>query len=307
MSTARVSVVGSFVVGMTLRADRFPVAGETVLAKDFDLGPGGKGSNQAVQVARLGGAVEFIGVVGSDDFGAMAFDLYEREGVGTTHLTRTDERNTGVGFIVLDPSGDNRILLDPGSNELFTPDDVRRAGKTIAASSVVMAQLEIPVAAASEGLSLGKRSGCTTILNPAPARPLPQEMLRHIDILTPNQSEARVLLDLAPDDASDDLTICARLLELGVGTVVLTRGEHGAVIVEADTTTEMPAFRVEVTDSTGAGDAFNGALATALAGGAPLPEAVRRGTAAGALACTKLGVIPALPTAEELERLMATA
>lgn len=305
MPTSRVAVVGSFVVGLTLRADRFPVAGETLLARDFDLGPGGKGSNQAVQVARLGTAVDFIGVIGDDDFGEIGATLYAEEGVGTDHLERTTERNTGVGFIMLDGSGDNRILLDPGSNDLFTPQRVRRAGPAISEANVVIAQLEIPPETAREGLRIGKEAGSITILNPAPARAIPEDIYPFVDILTPNQSEARALLGLAPDDPSDDLDLCSRLLDLGVGTVVLTRGERGAVIVENEGTTEVPAFPIAVTDSTGAGDAFNGALAAALAEGSGSHEGVRRGAAAGALACTKLGVIPALPSREELERLLA--
>lgn len=305
MSIAKVAVAGSFVVGLTLRSDRYPVAGETVLAHDFDMGPGGKGSNQAVQVARLGVPVQFIGVIGDDDFGRIGTDLYREEGVGTDHLTITSETNTGVGFIMLDTAGDNRILLDPGSNEEFGPEHVRAARDTISACSVVMTQLEIPAATAHEAMELGKRCGCTTLLNPAPVRPLPQEIFQHIDLLTPNQTEARVLLGVAPDDPTPDLDLCGRLLELGVGTVVLTRGEDGAVIVTPEGTTEVASAAVQVTDSTGAGDAFNGALAAALAEGATLEDAVLSGTRAGALACTKLGVIPALPTRNELDELLA--
>ena len=300
------AVVGSFVVGLTLRADRFPVSGETVLAREFDMGPGGKGSNQAVQVARLGTPVEFVGVIGNDDFGRIALDLYAEEGVGTTHLTTTGERNTGVGFIVLDPAGDNRILLDPGSNEVFGTSHVRAARDTIEDSAVVITQLEIAAETAREGLALGKAGGARTILNPAPVRPIPQDVFAQVDILTPNQTEARVLLELPPDDPSDDLELCKRLLDLGVGTVVLTRGAQGAVIVNGDGAVPVDPFRVEVVDSTGAGDAFNGALAAALAGGLDLEDAARRASAAGALACTKLGVIPALPRSDALEEMLGS-
>lgn len=307
MSTEKVAVVGSFVVGLTLRADRFPTTGETVLARDFDLGPGGKGSNQAVQVARLGTDVEFIGVIGADDFARIATDLYRTEGVGTTHLVQTSERNTGVGFIILDGSGDNRILLDPGTNDAFTPAHVDDAAPAFDRSSVVIAQLEIPADTARSGLAAGKAAGCTTILNPAPARPVPQDTFEVVDILTPNQTEARVILGLAPDDPHDDLDLCDQLRGLGVGTVVLTRGECGAVVVDAAGVTKIEPFRVDVTDTTGAGDAFNGALAAALAAGMDLHSAARRAAAAGALACTKLGVIPALPTAAAVDKLMESA
>jgi ribokinase len=305
MATRRVAVVGSFVVGLTLRTDVFPVSGQTVLARDFDMGPGGKGSNQAVQIARLGGEVEFIGLIGEDDFGQIATRLFDEEGVGRGQLHTTAERHTGVGFIVLDPEGDNRILLDPGSNDLFSSDHVQRSRASIAAAAVVIAQLEIPTEAAAAGLALGKEVGATTILNPAPVRPIPAEVFASIDILTPNQSEARVLLGLSPEDPRDDREVSDRLLELGVQTVVMTRGAEGAAIIDGSGTTFVPAFQVDPVDTTGAGDAFNGALAAALAAGDALDIAVRRGTAAGALACTRLGVIPALPDAQELDDLLA--
>jgi ribokinase len=301
-----VTVVGSFVVGLTLRADRFPVSGETILARDFDLGPGGKGSNQAVQVARSGGDVEFVSLIGTDDFAAIATDLYQREGVGTSYLRTTSERNTGVGFIILDNTGENRILLDPGTNELFTGDHVAAAADRIEASKVVVTQLEIPSDTALSALQMARASGALAILNPAPVRPLPRDAFAHIDLLTPNQTEARILLGLEPDDPTDDMDICERLLGLGVGTVVLTRGEHGATIVSPETTTHIDAFSVEVVDSTGAGDAFNGELATALASGEELSSAVERACGAGALACTALGVIPALPYEKDVDALVGT-
>ena len=298
-----VTVVGSFVVGLTLRADRFPVSGETILARDFDLGPGGKGSNQAVQVARLGGRVEFVSLIGTDDFASIATQLYERESVGTRHLTSTTERNTGVGFIILDAQGDNRILLDPGTNEIFTPDHVAAAADQVEAGDVVITQLEIPSETAAAAMSVAKEKGALSILNPAPVRPLAPEVFRHVDLLTPNQTEARILVGLEPDDPADDLDICGRLLELGVGKVILTRGAEGATIVASDGTVHVDAFSVDVVDSTGAGDAFNGTLATSLAEGASLHDAVRRAAAGGALACTALGVIPALPHAHEVDEL----
>jgi ribokinase len=300
-----VSVVGSFAVGLTLRSDRLPVAGETVLARDFDQGPGGKGSNQAVQVARMGGAVQFVGVIGDDGFGAMALELFAAEGVGTDFLRRTAELNTGLGFILIDAAGDNRILLDPGANARFTPDDVDAAKEALAHSDVVIAQLEIPVRTAAEAMQVGRAAGARTVLNPAPVRPLPPDVLANVDVLTPNQTEARILLGLAPDDAKPDMDICRGLLGLGVVTVVLTRGREGAVIVTREGSITVPAHEVDVVDSTGAGDAFSGTLAASLAEGLSLEAAVRRGAAAGALACTRLGVIPSLPRAHEVDALLA--
>ncbi len=303
-----VAVVGSFAVGLSLRADRWPVSGETVLAGGFDQGPGGKGSNQAVQVARLGQPVEFVGAIGADGLGRIALDLFDAEGVGTSCLRHTTQRNTGVGFIVIDASGDNRIVLDPGANALLDEGDVERAGPVIDGAAVVLTQLEIPVEAAAAALRAGRAAGARTILNPAPARPLPPDMLAAVDLLTPNHTEARVLVGLAPDDPRPDPEVCAELLARGARTVVMTRGERGALIASGrGRPTEVPSRPVEVTDSTGAGDAFNGTLAAAVAGGMALEEAVERAVVAGALACRRLGVIPSLPRRDELEAALAEA
>ncbi|HEY8393977.1 MAG TPA: ribokinase [Thermaerobacter sp.] len=298
-----VTVVGSFAVGLTLRAERFPVAGETVIGGDFDQGPGGKGSNQAVQAARLGADVEFVGLVGDDHFAAIARELYRAEGVGTRYLGVVPDRNTGVGFIVLNREGENFIILDPGANACLQPAHVERAGERIRASDVVLTQLEIPVPAAVHALRLAREAGVLAILNPAPARAVPLEQLALADIITPNETELRILLGLRPDDAADSLDLCRRLLAAGVRTVVLTRGARGVLVVEENGVTEIPAFPVDVVDTTGAGDAFSGTLAVSLAEGRPLAEAARRAAAAGALACTALGVIPALPRREAVDRL----
>ena len=300
-----VTVVGSFAVGLTLRAERFPVAGETVVGRDFDRGPGGKGSNQAVQAARLGADVEFVGLVGDDDLAAVAWELYRREGVGTRYLGVVQGRNTGVGFIVLNAEGENFIVLDPGANSLLGPAQVERARERLAASDVVLTQLEIPVEAAVHALRLARAAGVTAVLNPAPARPLALDDLALADVVTPNETELRILLGLAPDDPTDSLVLCRRLLEAGVRTVVLTRGAQGALVVEPGGVTAIPAFPVTVVDTTGAGDAFSATLAVSLAEGRPLVEAARRAAAAGALACTALGVIPALPHRDRLEELLA--
>lgn len=304
MSNAKVTVVGSFAVGLTLRADRFPVKGETLIGRDFDQGPGGKGSNQAVQLARLGVDVEFVARIGADSFGDIAVGLYQDEGVGTTYLERTPERNTGLGFIVLDAAGNNFIVLDPGANALFTPAHVDQATSRIAESNVVLTQLEIPLATAGHAMSVGRRAGAVTILNPAPALPVPPEVLANVDITTPNETELRILLGRSPDDPTPSLDLCRELLGTGVKTIVLTQGEKGALIITADGTHTVPPFVIEAVDTTGAGDAFSGTLAAGLAAGYSLTDSARRAAAAGALACTRLGVIPALATAEQLDRLL---
>ncbi len=303
-SSSKVSVVGSFAVGLTLRADRFPVRGETLIGRDFDQGPGGKGSNQAVQIARLGMNVEMIGLIGVDAFGDMALSLYEIENVGTSFFQRMRERNTGVGFIVLDRTGDNFIILDPGANALLSPAHLDRAAMHLEESDVVITQLEIQLETAGHAMELARHAGVITILNPAPARLMPREILANVDVLTPNETELRILLGRAPDDPSESLDLCNELLQADVGTVVLTRGERGALVVTANGYREIPAFEVKVVDTTGAGDAFNGTLAASLAEGLPLERAARRASAAGALACTRLGVIPSLPRAADLDNFL---
>jgi ribokinase len=303
-----VTVVGSFAVGLTLRAPRFPVRGETLIGSDFDMGPGGKGSNQAVGAARLGAESHFVACIGNDLFGEIGTRLYAAEGIGIEHLRCTAERNTGVGFITLNAAGDNHIVLDPGANALLSPADVDAAEPLIAQSDVVLSVLEIPAATAGRAMALARRHSATAILNPAPATQLDDSVLDQVDVLTPNSSELRILLGLPPDDPTDTLTLAHRLQARGVRTLVVTLGGDGALLVRADGSTEqVPGARVTVVDTTGAGDAFTCALGVALAEGQALAEAVRFATRAGALACTRLGVIPALPRRAEVEALLHSA
>jgi ribokinase len=309
MHTSRpcITVVGSFAVGLTMRSPRFPVKGETLLGRDFDMGPGGKGSNQAVGAARLGAESHFVGLIGQDLFGEMAVKLYAEEGVHTEHLRRTADRNTGVGFITLNAAGDNHIVLDMGANELLTPADVDAAEPVIAQSDVVLTVLEIPPAAAARAMELARRHKVTAVLNPAPALAIDPALLANVDVLTPNESELRILLGLAPDDPTDTLELAGRLRQMGVRNMVVTRGDQGALIIHADGATEqVPGIAVDVVDTTGAGDAFTSALAVALARGEALSPAVRYATYAGALACTKLGVIPALANQQEIAAFMTS-
>lgn len=300
----RLTVVGSFAVGLTLRAPRFPVAGETLIGSDFDMGPGGKGSNQAVGAARLGADSHLVAVIGTDLFGDMAARLYAAEGVGTAHLRRTGERNTGVGFITLNAEGQNQIVLDMGANHLLTPADVDAAESLIASSQAVLSVLEIAPATATRAMQLARQHGVLSILNPAPAQALDDALLQAVDVLTPNESELRILNGLAPDDPTDTLALARRLQARGARHIVVTLGENGALIIPAEGTPQhVTGQPVNVVDTTGAGDAFTSALGVALAEGESLSRAVRFATCAGALACTKLGVMPALPARHEVEAL----
>lgn len=304
MSIPIITVVGSFAVGMTIRTSHMPVFGETLVGSDFDMGPGGKGSNQAVGTARLGANSSFVGVIGNDKLGEIATELYAQEGVDTRYLECTSEAATGVGFIILNQKGENGIILDLSANLLMNPERVDRAEEQIARSKVVMSVLEIPVPAAIRAMELARRHGAIALLNPAPAAPIDPADLQHVDVLTPNETELRILLGLAPDDPTPTPELAVRLRERGVRTIVVTQGEKGALILTDGDPVHVPPVQVDVVDTTGAGDAFNSGLAIALAEGKSLVDAVRFGVCTGALACTKLGVIPALPKREAAEELL---
>ena len=295
MKTPIITVVGSFAVGMTIRAPKLPIFGETMLGGDFDMGPGGKGSNQAVATARLGARSSLLAMVGADKLAGIATDLYAAEGVDSSLVTAREERPTGVGFIILNSKGENFIILDMGANELLDAAAVEAGEAQIAASDVVMTVLEVPTSAAARAMELGRKHGATTILNPAPARALPAAIFESVDYLTPNESELRILLDLPADDPRSSRELAEELRRRGARSVITTLGRDGAVILTDTLDIRIPAIEVEVTDTTGAGDAFNSGFAVALAEGRDLIEAVRFGVVCGGMACTKLGVIPSLP------------
>ena len=301
MKCPKITVIGSYVVGLTIRAPRFPVAGETLIGSDFNLGPGGKGSNQAVGAARLGADVCLLVKIGRDTFAQTALELYGAEGIDPKYVIQVPDVSTGVAFITLNQAGENHIILDIGANDLLLPSDVDDLNNEIAGSDVVMSVLEIRTETAARAMELGKKAGAITILNPAPARLLPGDMLQNIDVITPNETELRILLGMAPDEPGDVVEMARRIQARGVGSVVVTRGGAGALVLDPDgLITEVPGITVDVVDTTGAGDAFNAALGMALGEGKGLVEAVRFAVVAGGLACTKLGVIPALPSREQV-------
>jgi ribokinase len=302
-----ITIVGSFAVGLTMRAPKLPIFGETMLGSDFDMGPGCKGSNQAVGTARLGAHSALVAMIGTDKLAGIATDLYAAEAVDTTHLTARRERATGVGFIILNEKGENFIILDMGANELLDAAAVDAAESRIAESSVVMAVLEVPVAAASRAMELGRKHCARTILNPAPARALPPEIFANVDYLTPNESELRILLGRSAHDPSSSRELAAELRKRGVRTVVVTLGRAGALILADDLDVMVPAVAVDVVDTTGAGDAFNSGFAVALAEGRSVVDAVKYGVVCGAIACTKLGVVPSLPDRAHADAVYAEA
>ncbi len=298
-----ITIVGSFAVGMTIRASRIPVLGETLFGSGFDMGPGGKGSNQAVGVARLGAKSFFAGIIGNDKLGEIAADLYLKEGVNTEYLIKTDKQATGVGFIILNEKGENCIILDMGANKLMDAEFVDKIEPQIAKSDLVMSVLELPLEAAGRAMELGKKHGKRTILNPAPAVRLDESVLKNVEYLTPNETEMRILLGLAPDDQTPNKELAKRLQLLGVKNLIVTRGEKGALVVTKKGLFEVSGITVDVVDTTGAGDAFNSGLAMALAEGKDLEYAVKFANCAGAIECKKLGVIPAMGDRKSVEDL----
>lgn len=299
-------VVGGYGTGMTMRDPHFPVAGETVSGSDYSSGPGGKGSNQAIAAARLGADATLLTAIGPDAAAEDALQLWTKEGVGTEHIVRSSAP-TMVGFIVVDPAGENQISIAPGALDHLTAQHVEACRPAIRDADLVVVSMEIPVQAAHAALRAAHESGTPALLNPAPALPLPNEIWGWVDVITPNRSEAAQILGLDENHDLDVATLLGRLREKTPATIVLTLGSEGcAVLADGDPYVVAPHPPHTVVDTTGAGDTFTAALAVALTEGRPLQDAVRFANAAGALAVTVSGVIDALPTRTDLDRALAS-
>ncbi|MHB1004430.1 MAG: ribokinase [Chloroflexota bacterium] len=299
-----VVVVGSANVDLIGRASRLPGPGETVLGEGFAMLPGGKGANQAVACARLGANSRFVGRIGRDAFGDFVLERMRREGVDTACLGRDAEVATGVALINVDAQGRNSILVAPGANGRLSPADVELASAALAADALLL-QLEIPLPAVAKAAALARAQGAVVILNPAPARTLPDELWGLVDVLTPNQSELCLLSGLPVDGRAACERAARSLLERGVRAVVVTLGAEGALLVSDGTVVQVAAYPVHVIDTTGAGDAFSAGLAVALAEGRSLREAISFANATGGLSTTALGAQEALPTRAQVETLLA--
>ena len=348
----KVTVVGSLNIDLVSRAPRYPQQGETLIGDAFDIFTGGKGFNQATAAARLGADVTLIGCVGTDSFGEMLLSAMAAEQLDGR--IKRAEVGTGVATIVVEPNGENSIIVVPRANMALTPADIEDAAPCIAEAEVLLLQLETPIAASERAAEIAKANGTTVLLNPAPAQPLPANFLAHIDIIVPNESEAALLTGMPVTNAEEAVSAARRLMATDAATtapgsvargpvprdlapgpvargpvprglapgpvargpvprdaslanteipaIVLTLGERGALLLTAEISEVIPALPVDVVDTTGAGDAFCGALATALASGESLREAVRFANLAGAAAVTTLGATPSMPTREELNQ-----
>jgi ribokinase len=300
----RVVVVGSSNIDMVVRSDRLPLAGETVLGGDLMMVGGGKGANQAVAAAKLGAVSTFVGRLGTDIFGERASAILNSSGVDTTYVTRDPETHSGVALISVAKSGENSIVVAPGANGKLCPKDVDAARPALEQAHVIMVQFEIPLETIAHTIRLAKELDKIMIVNPAPYQNLPAGFLNGVDVLTPNRIESAHLLDQPPTADPDGKAMAKALLDLGVGTIIVTLGKRGTVVATKDRVSEIPGKRVTSVDATAAGDAFNGALAVALAEGLDVFTAAHFANAAGALAVTKVGAQTSMPTRAELDELI---
>ncbi|HSR29658.1 MAG TPA: ribokinase [Anaerolineae bacterium] len=303
--TASIAVVGSLNMDLVIRSPRIPRPGETILGGELHTVPGGKGANQAVAAARLEAQVYMVGRVGRDAFAGALVENLAADGIDHTFVVQDEETATGVALIVVDDDGENSIVVSSGANMRLSPADVEAAESVIAAADLLILQLEVPLESVIRGAELARAHGVKVVLNPAPARPLPAGLLSLVDVLVPNESEAALLADLPAGTQSEAEKAAEALLQSGVGTVILTLGERGALTIRDGITQAFPAYEVKPVDTTAAGDAFVAGLAVALAEGKGLYEAVQWANAAGGLATTKLGAQPSLPTRQALESLLS--
>lgn len=298
-------VVGSSNMDLILRVPRFHHPGETMTAENLVTAFGGKGANQAVAAKRLGGKVLFLTRLGDDSFGNPYLRHLVREGLDRKYLLMDRNAPTGVALIELNRAGENRILVSPGANHSLSGEDLKKMRSRWNEVRVFLCQLEIPLQTVQKGLELAKAHGVTTVLNPAPARILSSRMYSLVDYLVPNESEAEFLTGIRRRKKEDLVRMAERLLEKGVGQVIITLGSKGVLFHSRNETVRMKAFPVKVLDTTGAGDAFLGGLAVGLAERKPLRELLRFASGAGSLATTRLGAQSSLPTRKEADAFLA--
>jgi len=300
---AKIVVVGSFNVDLTSYLERIPVPGETVTGDRFVTGPGGKGSNQAVAAARMGAEVTFIGRIGQDVFAPIALDMWKAENINTDYVVQDPNHSTGVAPIAVENSGENSIIVILGANLAIEKADIDKAAEVIAAADVLITQFETSDEIVQYAMQTARDKGVKTILNPAPARSVPQEIVALADYITPNETELATLAGMSVDD--DVIEMGRSLLVTDEQTVVATLGSAGARYITKDTSELIPTFKVDVVDTTGAGDAFNGGFAVALAESKNLEDAIRFGNATAALSVTKTGTAPSMPQRETVDTLLS--
>lgn len=297
-------VFGSFVVDLTGWGDDLPMPGQTILGKRFKMGPGGKGSNQAVAAFRAGADVTLVTKLGNDMLADVAMNFYTKEKMDTRFILRDQEAETGVALIIVsEKTAQNEIAVIPGACNHITVEDVESCRKLVESSSFLLLQHEINMDAQKMIIEIAHRAGVHIILNPAPAVPIPDDILAKIETITPNETEARALTGIEVNSYETAQQAADYFLKKGVKNVVITMGSMGVFATDRNRSELLPRINVDAVDTTGAGDAFNGGFATALSEGKDLFEAIRFGNATGALAVTKIGTAPAMPQREDIEKL----
>jgi len=301
----QIAVVGSINMDLVIRTPRLPMPGETITGHDFHVIPGGKGANQSVAAAKQGANVTLIGRIGDDDFGQRQQQCLRQENIDLSFLTVDPHQATGVAIITLDGAGQNSIVISPEANGEVTVQQIEAAQEAITRADMLLCQLETPVEAVTRAIELAHENGVPVILNPAPARQLGRSLLEKVTYLIPNETEASLLTGIDVKDIESAKKAAAQLQKLSVETIILTLAENGAVIVHNGDCLHVPAVSVEVVDTTAAGDAFVGSFAVALTEGKPVIDAVRFAKHAAALAVTKLGAQPSIPTRYEVEQFLS--
>ena len=303
----KVVVVGSFNMDLVIKTERRPQKGETLIGEEFGMFIGGKGANQAIAASRLGAEVTMIGRLGKDLFGDLFLDEFGKENIDTSFVIRDAEVGTGIASPVIDADGDNSIIIVPRANMRLDVEDVERASGEIADADVLLLQLEVPIEPSRKAAEIARANGVAVILNPAPALELPDSFLGLVDLLVPNEVETEFLSKVTVAD-DDGARLAAQVLfDKSISTVVLTLGSRGALLLTSQQSKLMPAYNVKVVDTTAAGDAFCGALATSLARGEKIEDAVAFANATGALAVTVLGAAPSMPTTEQVRAFIASS
>lgn len=303
MDMKKICVLGSMNIDYTFSVPYFNQPGESLTAYSMAIYTGGKGGNQAIAAARMGGDVAMIGCLGCDANGDMYREKMIAEGIDVEGIGKADIPS-GSAFIEVDPSGENRIAVAQGANDVLNPELVQKVEGKIAAADIYLTQLENPVAAILEGMRLAKKHGATVILDPAPAKPLSDEMIALCDYMTPNETELEILTGMPVETVDQAIAAARSLIALGAKAVINKRGGAGALLITADEATMYPGFKVDVVDTTAAGDSFNAGFAVGLARKLPLADAIRLANAVGALSTTKAGAQAAMPTQAEVDALM---
>lgn len=300
MSSNKIIVAGSMNMDMVVKTTHIPTPGETVLGGDFFMNPGGKGANQAVAIARLGGNVSFIGKIGNDIFGKQSSQLFDDEGVDTGGILSDDELPSGIALITVDQKGENSIVVAPGANGSLEPKDVEEVFQRYTDAMILLVQLEIPLRTVAHAIKIAKERGMTVILNPAPAAEIDSGLFELIDIITPNLNEAENLSGVKIVDLDTAKLACEKIREKGVRNVIITLGELGAGVLEEGEFFHVSSPKVETVDTTAAGDVFNGALAVAVAEGKSIRDAASFACIAASIAVTKMGAQSSIPYRNEV-------